>query len=241
MWQGNMFGAPKRLGTWGDILIELARELGDCPDKDKTQWYKTLLGMLFGTLPETRTMIKAILKRNDVDYSVKLVERLFTLDSVLAPDTMGRQLRDVRKLLIDTGEISIQRPFKVRESFQDLLYEAEESVGNYHSGIEIRFGQKLKDRFENYLWEENKRIEVNGKVIRPDFLCEKLTLSIEIDSLEFHQDRHSFSHDRKKSRLMQMAGYYHLQFSGPELSIFGGVVSALDEIAFFIQHRKLDQ
>jgi hypothetical protein len=235
-YQFTLDGGSKRASAWLDILMEYARELGDRPDMTLTEWYKRLVGMTYSRMPEMATAIRAIIKSRDVAFGVRLMERFFTLDAAPAPDTPARAGRDARRLLIDTGKLQIKQPTEDSlEQWGDLLTQAEAGVGKYESGIEARFGCYLKERYPEWRWEENKKIAYNGRYVCPDFVCERLALSIEIDSLEFHQDRDVFTTDRKKARFMQALGYKHLQFSGPELSIPGGMNLALDEIGQFIQ------
>jgi len=241
-YQQAMLGVPtKRVWPWQDMLDQYARELGNCPEMSKTEWYKELLGMTYSGSPEALEMIEAIIKVGIPDFGLQMLKKFFTLSSMPAPDTLPRAMRQVREHLLDTGKISIRQTQDKEKTFRDMLEVAEGISGDYNSGIEVRFGQRLKQQFREYNWEENKVITAGEQKVRPDFICETLTLSIEIDGLEFHQDRYSFTHDRKKSRLMQLAGYYHLQFSGPELSIPDGITNALNEIAFFIEHRKLGE
>lgn len=72
-----------------------------------------------------------------------------------------------------------------------------------------------------------------------DFLCGIAGLSVEIDGFEFHNDRVSFTNDRRKSRIMQLKGYTHLQYSGSELTVNGGINRALDEL-WAVAMRKLN-
>lgn len=234
------FGVPtKRVFPWEDMLEQYARELGDCPSIGKTQWYKELAGRLYSGSPDAFDMMEAVVKSNDPHFGIKILGKFFTLDSMPAPDTLPRAMRKVREKLIDSGVLQINHQSNNGDTFSSLLQSAEGEAGQYNSHLEVRFGQRLKQRFRQFNWEENKLVEVGSEKVRPDFLCEILALSIEIDSWEFHKDRLPFMKDRRKSRLMQLAGYYHLQFSGGELSIPGGMTTALNEIETFISDRKL--
>ena len=242
IYQKAMFGrASERAFPWGDMLEECARKLGNRRDLDKTQWYKELQGIIYSQSPEAYDMMNAIIMKQEIDFAIKIFAKFFTLPNMPAPDTLPRAMRDVRKRLVDSGKIALRPAPDGGDTFSSLLQTAEESSGEYNSGIEVRFGQRLKQRFGMYSWEENKLIALEEIQICPDFICETLTLSIEIDSWEFHQDRVSFTKDRRKSRLMQRAGYYHLQFSGPELTMRKGITRALNEIDLFIKERKLAQ
>ncbi len=235
VYQSSLWGPSKRSSAWLDIFMQYARELGDRPDLTQTEWYKRIVGMAYSRMPEMAAAVRAIIKSGNEDFGKRVMERFFTLASAPAPDTFARGLRSTRKEMIDTGKVQIKQPAEdTLESWGDLLTQAEAGAGRYESSIEARFGQRLKERYHEWRWEENKRIGCNGRYVCPDFVCELLALSIEIDSLEFHQDRDIFTTDRKKARFMQALGYTHLQFSGPELSVPNGMNLALDEIGQFI-------
>jgi very-short-patch-repair endonuclease len=237
-WQDDMFGgSPKRTFPWIDMLMQKMKEVGNRPDLEQTDWYKLIVGKTYASIPAMRQAIEAILKARSVEFGLQVMERFFTLDEVPAPDTLPRALRNAREKLVDTGRIEIGSPGPYTPTFQELLDKAENYAGDYNSGVEARFGRALRTRFPKYRWEENKRLALDSSTIIPDFVCEELCLSIEIDSWEFHKDRDRFTSDRKKARAMQFLGYHHLQFSGPELSIRSGIELALMEIERFIERN----
>jgi len=237
-WQPDMFGdSPKRTFPWVDLLMQKMREIGNRPDLDQTSWYKLIAGKTYVSIPAMRQAIEAILKARSVEFGLQVMERFFTLDDIPAPDTIARQLRIAREKMVDRGRIEIGSPGPYDPSFQELLDKAESYAGDYNSGVEARFGRVLRARFPKYRWEENKRLSLDSSVVIPDFVCEELCLSIEIDSWEFHKDRDRFTSDRKKARMIQFLGYHHLQFSGPELSIRGGIELAIQEIERFIERN----
>lgn len=226
----------KRILAWKDVLIKIAKSVGDRPDLTVTEWYKLMVGKAYASMPEMREAISAILKFRDIDHGLKVMEKFFTVPTAPAPDTLPRALREVREEWIDSGRIRIQPTNKNEEmTWGELLTLAEGKAGDYNSNIETRFGAILKSRFHSFKWEENVRLQTPNRVVSPDFLCRRIGLTIEIDSLEWHQDRESFTSDRQKARELQLAGYMHLQFSGPELSIPDGMGLAMRDVEIAIK------
>lgn len=236
-WQKGMMGVPhKRNIPWQDLMARLAKSMGHRPDLKKTEWYKLILGKTYASMPEMEDTVQAIIKMENVEFGIRIMEKFFTLPSIPAPDTLPRALRKVRQELVDSNRVQIQPAHDAEVmSWGEMLALAEGKAGNYKSGLEVRFGRILRKRFSNLNWEENTQISVTGRYVSPDFLCRRIGLSIEIDSLEWHQDRESFISDRQKARALQLAGYMHLQFSGPELSVSGGLDLAMGDVDLAIK------
>lgn len=67
-----------------------------------------------------------------------------------------------------------------------------------------------------------KHIKIDGRNPRVDMLVWRpfrrdFRLVIECDGFEWHKDRESFMHDRKRDRVLKSFGYDVIRFSGPEI------------------------
>lgn len=246
-WQNDFWGNSHRNTSWKDIIRRLILRVGDRPDLEAEEYNRKITGLLIAReLPATEQMIKAIIKKRNVDYGLNLMEKFFqSPDKVPAADTIARAARHAKSGLEGEGRLPQIGPeaelLDDLPSWQSMLAEAEEEDGYFHSGIEARFKVALNERFPQYRWEENKKLPIQtgpyeGYNIVPDFVCEKLCLSIEIDSYEFHNNRESFIDDRKRARIMQHLGYTHFQFSGPELAVPHGMRIAIQEIEYYVNN-----
>lgn len=245
-WQQSFWGDSRRTLPWKNIIRRYILEIGDRPDLNESQYNRKVAGKFYSMLPATEQLLVAIGKMpGDLAYGRKLWEKYHQLPAVQipAPDTIARATRAAKAELKTEGKLVRAAPENDGDdSFAELLKQAEEVSGNYYSGIEARFKLILKQRFSKCQWQENKSFQVNsgphrGRIVVPDFVCESLGLSIEIDSFQFHKDSDQFINDRQKARIMQGLDYYHLQFSGQELSIPGGFENAIREIEWFIERR----
>lgn len=240
--QEGFWGISKRNMPWKDIIRSIILEIGNRPDLPETVYHKLIHGKLMTQLPASRRLVRSIVRTQDEEFGLRAIEKFYQLPAsdMPAPDTVARMTREAKSELTSEGKLNRNtNPANDNISFEELMVEAEERTANVYSGLEARFLAKIRTRFRNYVWDENKKLSITqgpfaGQTRTPDILCERLTLAIEIDSLEFHLDRTSFTQDRQKMRILQYLGYYVLQFSGPELAMNYGISNALNEIQFFI-------
>jgi very-short-patch-repair endonuclease len=233
-YQKDFFGGSKRLDPWFDICVRKFRQHCPTPPFEKTECYKIIAGEIYADTPEMTQVLRGILRAGDINIGKGLIEAVFRSDSYPAPDTIARQLRKARDYLEERGELVWSENVNGRPSFDALLVKIEERSNDIDSSLEARFNVKLNARFEGRI-----------KFLRPgyienftvDWLCSKYGLSIEVDGWEYHGDKLSFTSDRRKARTMQRLGYTHLQFSGSELSVNGGIERAIDEIEEIIQKK----
>jgi hypothetical protein len=246
--QNDFWGNAQRFDAWYDIIRKIVKEIGERPDLTATEYHKLVHGRLMRLLPATARMMEAIIKMHSVDFGLNALEKFFQLPvaEIPSPDTVARQTRKVKEDLIKEGYNLHQSNANSAESFNDLMVQAEQETGSYLSGIEARFKTALRKEFRHLTWEENKVLTaIRGpfarQTRRPDTLCERITLAIEIDSLEYHlDDRATFTEDRRRIRFYQYLGYTVLPFSGPELSISTGFNNAFNEIRFYIDNLGID-
>jgi very-short-patch-repair endonuclease len=241
------WGVTKRNLPWTDILRKIILEIGDRPDLTETEYHKMVAGKLMARLPSTKRLVESIARTQDVKFGLMAVEKWFQTSGkeMPAPDTVARQTRTVKAGLIKEKKLTRDNGNVDNTSFDELMVKVEEKTANVYPGLEPRFLAALRKRFPNCHWEENKTLQMQrgpfaGQTRMPDIVCERLQLAIEIDSLEWHSDRTSFTTDRQKVRALQHLGYYVLSFSGPELTIVAGIDTALDEIQFFINHHQIN-
>lgn len=243
--QLGLMGPPKRVEPWKDILRQIILEIGDRPDLHETEYNKIVAGKLYARLPATRRLVEAIIKTQDDDFALMAIEKYYQLSGIEmpAPDTIPRQIRIAKSELKEEGKLNRSNNDDDGVSFDELMVQAEEKTSNVYPGLEPRFLSAIRKRWPTENWEENKILLIlqgpfAGQIKTPDILNERLQLALEVDSIEFHLDRTSFTHDRQKMRALQYLGYYVLMFSGPELAIPGGIERALDEIQYFIDRNR---
>jgi len=88
-----------------------------------------------------------------------------------------------------------------------MLYEhALKHINAFHVSLQCHFDE----------------ITVNGKHIRPDIFIwvpsrPEFKLVVECDGFQYHSDRHAFTNDRERDRILRDNGFQVLRFSGQEI------------------------
>jgi very-short-patch-repair endonuclease len=76
-------------------------------------------------------------------------------------------------------------------------------------------------------WTTNAKIRVDGTLVASaDVLFEKARLVVEVDGYGAHSSREAFQSDRKRSRLLQTAGFRVLSFTWRDIVETPGEVLA---------------
>lgn len=240
-WQSDIFGGFSKGNSWKGIIISNLLEIGDRPDLSETDYNQIVGAELYASLPSMEQAIEAIVKSGDIKMGLEIMKAFFLQDASRVPafDTIARQTREAKKELKDRGQLRRNYNKSESPSFDALLSSVEKDTGNWDSGIEARFKVSLRQRFPQYNFIHKELKLPDGKIVKPDYICEELGLTIEIDSLEHHSNSFRFVADRQKARKVQFLGYRHLQFAATELSIQGGIQRALQEIELFINNRHL--
>lgn len=239
-WQGDMWGGFDKGNSWKGIIISIMLEMGDRPDLSETDYNQQVGAELYTSLPSMKQAIEAIVQSGDVKLGLEIMKAFFLQDASRVPafDTTARQTRAAKEELKARNQLKrIHNGKDDALSFDALLSNVERDTGTWDSGIEARFKVALRQRFPQYNFIHKDLKLPDGKIVKPDYICEELGLTIEIDSLEHHDNSFRFVADRQKSRKVQALGYRHLQFAATELSINGGMQRALQEIELFINGR----
>jgi hypothetical protein len=241
--QPDFFGDDHRIYSWGDIIDEFISIQGSRKDiKEEADYNRLIIALVYFTgSPEVGRAIRGIIKSGDIETGRQLLIGMAMSKNMPSFETLTRGMRSAKEKRKAAGDFRNEERTN-DPNLDELLVQIEEAHGNFNSNIEAQFKAYITKRLPLYRWEENVKFEIphgiyRGRVIIPDLVCQKFGLSIEIDSWEFHQDKISFTSDRMKSRIMQSLGYYHLQFSGTELSVRSGMHYALEQIKWFIENK----
>lgn len=234
-YQNDFFGGVHRADPLVNIFIEKLRKYCPVPPFPKTEVYKIMLSEFLSDSPQMTKATRAIIQIGDEAKAIGLIEAALRHDDIPAPDSMPRSMRDARRILEERGELTWQDNSDSMVSLDDMVVDIETNQNNIDSNLEGRFHIALLEKFNgrDIHWLRPGYI---GK-FSVDFLSSIGSVAIEIDSWEYHNDRISFTKDRRKSRLVQRSGYTHFQYSGSELTVKGGISRALDEIDDAIKWR----
>lgn len=223
--------------TWSNIVNRTMRLYTQAFFQMPLEEYKRFIyaKVLIG-LPETDRMLQMA-----ADYPEDRLHifETFLRDTSKTPafETVARRLRDQGEQLKNNGILSPQSENRKDElSYDDYAIRFKHDTDDYRSDIEARFSSALDNEFPGLQWRPNEKIKIDkgvfyGRVFMPDFVCQDLMITLEIDSKLHHLNPDNFVSDRVKARALQTMGYVHLQFAGPELARQGGIKLAMQEIA----------
>jgi very-short-patch-repair endonuclease len=238
-YQNDFFGGVHRADPLVNIFIEKLRKYCPTPPFPKTEVYKIMLAEFLSDSPQMSKAIRAIIQTGNDIKSIKLIEAALRHKDIPAPDSMPRAMRRAREILEERGELTWLDNSDRIPTLDEMLIDIEADQRNIDSGLEARFHIALLEKFRanGINWLRPGYIE-NFSV---DFLSSIGSIAVEIDGWEYHNDRIAFTKDRRKSRIVQRAGYTHLQYSGSELTVKGGIIRALDEINDALKWRLGNQ
>jgi very-short-patch-repair endonuclease len=227
-YQNDFFGGVHRADPLVNIFIEKLRKYCPIPPFPKTEVYKIMLAEFLSDSPQMAKATRAIVQIGSETKSIKLIEAALRHKDIPAPDSMPRAMRRARETLEERGELIWADSNNSMPTLDDMVIDIEAKQDNIDSTLEGNFHISLLERFseQGVNWLRPGYI---GK-FSVDFLSSIGSIAIEIDGWEYHNDRIAFTKDRRKSRMVQRAGYTHLQYSGSELTVKGGIDRALNEI-----------